>query len=117
MLRIANVANNIKCLVARQTDTSETSKRKIAFYFLLSIAAAEAVEELLLLVVVTPWFSRDFASKCNGFVSRLEDTEATECRPDKCVLFGTILSRNFRLSFRKFYKIKFSLLRGQRFQS
>ena len=50
-------------------------------------------------------FSKDLASKCSGLVSRLEDeaaTEATECNPDKCVLLGTILSKNLRLSFRKF---------------
>lgn len=50
-------------------------------------------------------FSKDLASKCSGLVSRLEEeaaTEATECSPDKWVLLGTILSRNFRLSLRKF---------------
>ena len=52
-------------------------------------------------------FSNDLASKCSGLVSRLEDeaaTEATECNPDKCVLLGTILSKNLRLSLRKFCK-------------
>ena len=80
-------------------------------YFLLLIAAstaaaaaaAAALEEFeLLLFVVTPWCNRDFASKCSGFVSRLEDTEATECSPDKWLLLGTILSKNFKLSLRKF---------------
>ena len=77
-------------------------------YFLLSIAAATAaaaaaaaaLEEFELLL---PWFNRDFASKCNGLVSRLDDTEATECSPDIWLLFGTILSKNFKLSFKKFW--------------
>lgn len=80
-------------------------------YFLLLMAASTAaaaaaaavLEEFeLLLFVVTPWCNRDFASKCSGFVSRLDDTEATECSPDKWLLFGTILSKNFKLSLRKF---------------
>ena len=55
------------------------------YYFLVS--KAETVVGLLLLlvavVVVTPWLSNDLASKCNGLVSKLEDTEATVCKPDK----------------------------------
>ena len=82
-------------------------------YFLLLMAASTAaaaaaaavLEEFeLLLFVVTPWCKRDFASKCSGFVSRLDDTEATECSPDKWLLLGTILSKNFKLSLRKFCK-------------
>lgn len=68
-------------------------------------AAAEAAEgEWLLLVVVTPWFNKDLASKCSGLVSKDEETEATECKPDRWLLLGTILSKNLRLSFKKFCK-------------
>lgn len=77
-------------------------------YFLLSIiaaaaaAAAEEGEELLLLAVE---FSKDLASRCKaGLVSKLELTEATECKPDKWLLLGIILSKNLRLSFKKFWK-------------
>lgn len=76
------------------------------YHFLVS--KAETVVGLLLLlvavVVVTPWLSNDLASKCNGLVSKLEDTEATVCKPDKWLLLGYILSRNLRLSFKKFWK-------------
>ena len=55
-------------------------KKKV--HFLVSKAT---VVELLLVadVVVTPWLRSDLASKCRGLVSKLEDTEATVCNPDK----------------------------------
>lgn len=68
-------------------------KKSSNLHFLLSIAAATAAAaaaaaaleefELLLLLFDTPWLRSDFASKCSGLVSKLDETEATEWRPDR----------------------------------